>query len=287
MDDIMSLNIQDDNQYNYENYNENDKIIKLNSEMKKAAENNDLKLMKKLYRKNVNWSTIIFTIAVDNANFEMMEWLYKYKFPFDDYTFAVAASRMEKTVNAKKSFSIISKHTSNKELMNWLFKRRCPISATVFAFAAKKGHLPDMIWLKDVVKCPWDERVYIGAATNGNIKNLKWLYEHNIPHNTTAFEMAVLNGTIDTMKWLYEHGFKYDTSAFSAAIFDHNIEKLEWMHLRNFSVSKHVMRIAKECKDINVINWLIQYGYGTINDIPKESAQIKTITKSLKRVKIQ
>lgn len=71
--------------------------------------------------------------------------------------------------------------------------------------AASEGHLPILIWLKDI-GCNFDEEVPSSAANNGHLHVLKWLREQRCPWNEWTFVRAVRSGNLDMLEWLKKEG---------------------------------------------------------------------------------
>lgn len=188
--------------------------------------------------KSINKS---FSEIIKNSNFDMLEEMLKFGYPFGCTDCALAA-RMGKL-----------------DVLKWLREKKCSWDETTCSEAAGIGHL---CILRYAVRhgCPYDEFTGYNAGFNGQFSVLEWLYEKRFFQDNNFMmytcEGAAKNGQVEVLRLLYEWGCAFNNFIAGVAAYNGRLEALQFIVEKGRPLNENVYARALAGKNDKVITWL-------------------------------
>ena len=126
-------------------------------------------------------------------------------------------------------------------------------SDTIMMRAAYGGKLQVLQWLRQQLKCVWDEGVCSQAALGGYLQILKWARENGCPWNASTCTLAACSGSLDVLKWAHENGCLWSSSTCFFAAQRGDMVMLNWAHENGCPWDERVCASAAERGDLDML----------------------------------
>lgn len=165
------------------------------------------------------YEVCIFNRVAELGHLNVLKWLKKQGYSWDDQTYESAALG------------------GNMEVLRWLKDEECSWNCWSPARAAKGGHIEVLRWLRDN-NCPFDGWACDSALKYGNFEVLKWLREHKYSWGYKASESVVSSLNFEMTKWAIENGCPVDDNTCSIAACYDNLVALRWLREQGYPFGK-------------------------------------------------
>lgn len=146
--------------YYHQNYNEDLKKNAITCSL--ASGEGNLEILKWLRKKGFAWDEETCTLAAYKGNLECLKWARENGCPWNNKTINIAAKR------------------GNFECLKWAYENDLKFDINIFENAIEGGNLDCVKWLKSKRECSKGMSPCFTAARHGQLEILKWLKKRRI-----------------------------------------------------------------------------------------------------------
>lgn len=97
--------------------------------------------------------------------------------------------------------------------------RKSAAAGDLCASAAMGGSIKVLRWLRETLKCSWDERTCEAAVRYGHPELLQWARDNGAAWGQDICSIAIQRGHLEILQWLIVNGAPYDIDECISALF--------------------------------------------------------------------
>jgi hypothetical protein len=159
-------------------------------------------------------------------------------------------------INDKEDFLYYAIQIGNHEIIQFFLDKGYILNLQHIANASSYGQLETIKFLRSL-GCQWNDMTTTQASIFGHIECLKYAIENGCDYSW-ALRNASLYGKLNCIRYLVEEKKEFvDLITVELAAQSGNLNTIKYFHQIHAPFGKSVLKVAKEARKKNIVNYLI------------------------------
>lgn len=241
-----------------------------------VANNNNLELLKEIYKKGYPFDHYTSGCASTVGNLEMIKFLHENNCEIDYYTFLNAAinchmdileylflSDLKVCIDYRGICDEVAK-SGNIKIFMYFYNKGYLFDSNAIKNAAGNGHMNIILCVRDNYEdifeySKMDVEICAAASLGGHLECLSFLYNNDFSVDRKVSRYAALNGHKHILEFAYDNLITWDEKACANASANGHLECLMYLYERNCPLSERSYAYAARNGHYHIIKYLYKY----------------------------